>query len=34
MIKDLVLVFRRVGVVSGVLSEWFIDAMDVKIPII
>jgi hypothetical protein len=34
MIEDPVPVFRRVGVVSDVLSEWFIDAMDVKIPII
>ncbi|CZR64467.1 uncharacterized protein PAC_14365 [Phialocephala subalpina] len=34
MIEDPVPVFRRIGVVSDVLSEWFIDAMDVKIPII
>jgi hypothetical protein len=34
MIEDPVPVFSRVGVVSNVLSEWFVDAMDVKIPII
>jgi Heterokaryon incompatibility protein (HET) len=34
MIEDPVPVFRRVGVVSNALSEWFADAMDVKIPII
>jgi len=34
MVEDPVPVFRRVGVVSKALSEWFIDAMDVKIPII
>ncbi|KAE9362628.1 HET-domain-containing protein, partial [Stipitochalara longipes BDJ] len=34
MIEDPAPVFSRVGVVSNVLSEWFVDAMDVKIPII
>ncbi len=34
MIEDPVPRFRRVGVVSDVMSEWFTDAMDVKIPII
>lgn len=34
MIEDPAPVVRRVGVVSSVLSERFIDAMDVKIPIV
>jgi hypothetical protein len=34
MIEDKVPVFRRVGVVSDVLSEWFTDAMNTKIHII
>lgn len=33
MVEDPVPVFRRVGVVSDVLSEWSLDAMDAKIPI-